>query len=205
MFYFSRIPFWIKWIYPGLVWTIRDRSKSVYLTFDDGPHPEITPWVMDQLDRYDAKATFFLIGERVERYPEIVDQILQRGHTIGNHSYDHPNGWKTDDRDYFKNVEDCARVLESDLFRPPYGRIKRSQARHLKKTYKIIMWDVVSGDFDTEIDAAKCTRNVKKDVRDGSIVVFHDSEKALPRLEESLPEVLRFLKEKSYQMPAIRF
>ncbi len=171
----------------------------MFLTFDDGPTPEITEWVLEQLAEYDAKATFFLIGENVERHPAIYQKILAGNHSVGNHTFHHKNGWKTADRDYLKDVEKCDALLQSKWFRPPYGRIRQSQIQNLKLLgYKIMMWDVLSGDFDVSQSAERTFMNVKKNVRADSIVVFHDSKKAWPNLREALPRTLEFLESEGY-------
>lgn len=201
--YTTKIPRFVRWPYPELTWCIENEDNAVYLTFDDGPIPEITPWVLDQLKEYNAEATFFMVGENAEREPEIVNRMLLEGHIIGNHTYNHLNGWKTSDQIYFDNIARCQEYTQSNLFRPPYGRIKRSQIKLLKNQYKIVMWDILSGDFDEKLSGEDCVKNIMKNVNSGSIVVFHDSLKAWPRLQVCLPEVLKVLTKRGFNLRAI--
>jgi peptidoglycan/xylan/chitin deacetylase (PgdA/CDA1 family) len=194
MFYTAKIPWIIKKMFPSLVFKFNDKEKTIYLTFDDGPIPETTPLILDILEKYNAKATFFCLGKNVEKHPELFDLIIQRGHTTGNHGYSHKNGWKTANAEYFEDIEKANKLIRSDLFRPPYGRIKPSQIKYLKKKYRIVMWDVLSGDFDYYTDSEKCYKNVINNVENGSVVVFHDSLKAKNNVLEVLPEVLEKLK-----------
>lgn len=202
--YLKKTPFWLKAYYPNLIWNKNRNEKKVYLTFDDGPTPEITDWVLDQLETHKAMASFFLIGKNVEAHPEIVKRILDLGHTIGNHTQNHMNGWKNKNQDYLLEVDKCAKSVESNFFRPPYGRIKRPQAKTLlRKGYEIIMWDVLSGDFDIKSSYEDCLKTVKNGVENGSIIVFHDSQKAWPRLKECLPKTLEYLQSEGYEMTAL--
>jgi len=183
-------------------------EKTVYLTFDDGPHPEITPWVLQQLKQYDATASFFCIGKNVEQYSTIYQQIIAAGHSVGNHTYSHQNGWETPDDAYLADVQKASALIDSRLFRPPYGRIRKRQAKRLyeavgKKKVTVVMWDVLSADFDTSISPEACAGIVLKYVEPGSIVVFHDSEKAFPNLQYALPKVLMQLKKEGYQFSAL--
>ncbi|MBS1662838.1 MAG: polysaccharide deacetylase family protein [Bacteroidetes bacterium] len=213
--YLVKTPWWLRNIYPGLVWRMPEAAgaegpgvaggKTMYLTFDDGPHPEATPFVLEQLRKYNARATFFCIGKNVKEQPEIYRQILMEGHRVGNHTQNHLNGWKTEDKKYLENIELAAQLIDSNLFRPPYGRIGAFQAKLLRDAnYKIIMWEVLSGDFDRGINATKCARNVIKHAQPGSIVVFHDSEKAFDRLKGALPEVLEHFSGKGYRFDVIK-
>jgi peptidoglycan/xylan/chitin deacetylase (PgdA/CDA1 family) len=207
MFYFVRAPWWLKKCYPGLTWDIPSRDKVLYLSFDDGPHPEITPFVLDELNKYGAKATFFCIGKNVEAWPQVYKRILTEGHRVGNHTQDHVNGWKTPDKNYLENIGKAAKWIDSNLFRPPYGRISVFQASVLRKpplSYRIVMWGILSADFDQRLSSEKCTRNVIKNARPGSIVVFHDSEKAFDRLRESLPAVLEHFSRLGYRFDSIK-
>lgn len=170
-------------------------DNEVYLTFDDGPHPDITPFVLDLLKEYDAKATFFCIGNNVLKYPFIYKRIIDEGHSVGNHTYQHLNGWKTSDKDYLEDIIHAQKYIDSKLFRPPYGRITRFQTQAIKAIFKIIMWDILSGDFDQKISGEECLANVLTNITAGSIVVFHDSEKAFGRLSYALPKTLQFLKD----------
>lgn len=191
-------PFWLKWLYPSLTWN-KDRSeKSIYLTFDDGPIPVVTPFVLNTLKKFNATATFFCIGENVQKHPEIYQQLLKEGHAVGNHTFNHLKGWKTDDKVYLDNIQKCAGLVQSSLFRPPYGKGTRSQYAALRPGYSIIMWDVLSGDFDTGLTPERCLKNVIKNTRTGSIVVFHDSLKAYERLEYALPLALEHWQKEGY-------
>ena len=207
MFYLVNTPWWLKALYRGLIWQIPTKEKVLYLSFDDGPHPVATPFVLDELKKYDAKATFFCIGKNVEGYPQLYRRVLLEGHRVGNHTYDHLNGWKVDDKRYLENIRDAARLIDSDLFRPPYGRISAFQSSLLRSApfnYKIIMWQVLSADFDRALTADRCARYVIRDARPGSIVVFHDSEKAFDRLRGALPAVLEHFSGLGYRFEAIR-
>lgn len=197
-----KIPWWLKALYPKRTWHFSREERKIYLTFDDGPHPVATPFVLDQLAKYNARATFFCIGKNVALYPEIYARILREGHAVGNHTQDHLNGWKTDTSGYLANVSIAEQRIESRLFRPPYGRLKSNQARRLQQ-YRIIMWDVLSGDFDKSVSAEECTRNVIQHTNNGSIVVYHDSEKAWPTMRKSLPVVLEHFREEGFEFEAI--
>ena len=175
-------------------------GPAVYLTFDDGPHPEATPFVLDQLSAYDAKGTFFCIGKNVLEYPEIYERILREGHRVGNHTHNHLNGWKTKTRAYVEDTCNAARCIDTDLFRPPYGRIRPAQARHIREAgYKLIYWSLLSGDFDKQISPGRCLENVAFHLRPGDIVVFHDSRKAWERLRYALPRVLELCKRQHWE------
>ena len=200
--YISYSPFWLQWLYPSILWHKSREEKSVYISFDDGPIPVVTPFVLNTLNRFNAKATFFCIGDNIAKNPEIFQQVLDEGHAIGNHTFNHLNGWKSADEDYINNIRQAQELTGTNLFRPPYGRIKKSQIKKVKNTLpgvQIVMWDVLSGDFDTHIDEQACVKNVLKHTKNGSIIVFHDSLKAFPRLEKALPIVLRELSAKGYQ------
>lgn len=188
--YLTKTSSLIKQFYRDYIWSIDTKNKELFLTFDDGPHPEITPWVLDQLAAFDAKATFFLIGQHAKQYPELVQRILDEGHAIGNHTYSHANGWDVANTEYWRNVLACNPHYNTTLFRPPYGKIRRSQAKALRKRYKIVMWDVLSWDFQEDITPEQCLSNVADHAEKGSIVVFHDSEKAYPNMSYALPKVL---------------
>lgn len=208
----------IKKLFSNYVWDIPNHENKVYLTFDDGPTPEITEWTLTQLKSFDAKATFFCIGDNVRKFPEIFQKVINDSHSIGNHTFNHLNGWNTEKEVYIKNVKLCNQEmiesrrkkaegsittitdnLQTELFRPPYGKIKPSQSKILRKQgYKIIMWDVISYDFDATISPEKCLENVLKNVQSGSIIVFHDSKKAFQNLEFVLPRTLDFLKENGF-------
>lgn len=174
----------------GIVWKIPTQKPKLYLTFDDGPTPEVTLWVLDLLKRYNAKATFFCLGKNIEKHPEIFERIKIEGHAIGNHSFDHPRGKVTTNGKYFENIEKADKLIESRLFRPPYGSLKISQYRELKKKYKIVLWDLLSYDFELDLDLEESIFNMKSKVENGSILVFHDSKKAFPQLKIILPRLL---------------
>ncbi len=193
----------IKKLFSNYVWNIPNNDNKVYLTFDDGPTPEITEWTLAQLKSYNAKATFFCIGNNITKYPEIFKKVITENHSVGNHTFNHINGWKTPNRDYLNEVESCQKIIlehsTGTLFRPPYGKVSVSKSMKLRKLgYKIIMWDVLSRDFDTTYSPQKCLENVLKNVTSGSIIVFHDSQKAFRNLEYTLPRTLKFLKEKGF-------
>ena len=211
MFYLSKTPGLLKTLYPLCTWNFTRDENVIYFTFDDGPHPVATPFVLDTLKEYNAKATFFCIGKNVVAYPEIYKRILNEGHSVGNHTHNHLNGWKTPDQEYIKNIGEARRYIDSNLFRPPYGRITKFQVRLLtaaenlkqKTVFKIIMWDVLSGDFDIASTADKCVKNVTSNAKAGSVVVFHDSEKAMPRMQKALEKSLKYFSEKGFSFNAI--
>ncbi|KAB1157139.1 polysaccharide deacetylase family protein [Flavobacterium luteum] len=206
-FYWIKTNAFLKKMFSNYVWDIPNKGNSVYLTFDDGPTPEITQWTLLQLKKYNAKATFFCIGNNVDTNPELFNLIVQDGHTIGNHTYNHLNGWKTKTEEYIKNTKLCEVQIKnqkSKIFRPPYGKIKFQQAKKLRQLgYKIIMWDVLSADFDTLITPENCLNNVISNVQSGSIIVFHDSVKCFKNLEYVLPKTLDFLKINGYKCEAL--
>ena len=230
----------IRKLYPSAIWRITANYKKkgnlpnskeihnirstgkrggvIYLTFDDGPIPKITPWVLSLLKKYKAKATFFCVGANIEKHPEILQQIISEGHSVGNHTYNHLNGWETTTKEYLESVEKFEKSLQSaayslklnnthiqktvdskPLFRPPYGKIKPSQFSRLRSQYSIIMWDVLSGDFDQTISKEKCLKNVVTKTREGSIVVFHDSLKAEKNLVFVLPKFLEHFSKEGYE------
>lgn len=206
MFYFVRSPWWLKKFYSKLVWNIPVKERVLYFTFDDGPHPVATPFVLDQLKEYGAIGTFFCIGKNVQEYPHIYRRILMEGHRVGNHTQNHLNGWKTDDRKYLGDIREAARLIDSNLFRPPYGRIGAFQSALLRKEpfdYKIVMWEVLSADFNRSLDGQRCGQNVIRNARPGSIIVFHDSEKAWHRLRIALPKVLEHFSGEGYRFDGI--
>jgi peptidoglycan/xylan/chitin deacetylase (PgdA/CDA1 family) len=193
MFYLTGTPRWLRRFFPGCIWEIEENRPIVYLTFDDGPDPEVTPFVLDLLQQYEMRATFFCIGKNVVAHPEVYARILREGHCTGNHTHHHLNGWKTDDATYFTDISQAAGVITSDLFRPPYGRLTRSQLRRLQEgtdAKRPVMWSVLSGDFDPKMTPKRCVRNVIEHTRPGSIITFHDSRKAFPVLREALPIIL---------------
>lgn len=202
-----KIPKIFKSIFNKWIWSFSTKKKEVYLTFDDGPIPEITPWVLEQLKLHNAKATFFCIGENVKKHPNILNQIIEDDHIIGNHTFNHLKGWSTNPQHYIKNVLLAEKHLPKSkrlLFRPPYGKITITQSIKLRKLgYKIIMWNLLSADFDKNLTYENCTKNVLNNISNGSIIVFHDSIKAFPRLQKTLPKVLKELSKKGYRFKAI--
>lgn len=205
MFYFVKTPWWLKKLYGRCIWDMPGKEKVLYLTFDDGPHPEITPFVLDELRKYNAKATFFCIGNNVAKYPGTYRAIIAEGHAVANHTFDHISGWKTPAGIYMDNIGKAAVLIKSELFRPPYGKITRQQVKllsSLKPPMQVVMWDILSGDFDTGITPETCFSNVQRS-REGSIVVFHDSEKAYKRMSYALPKLLQYFSERGFSFKSI--
>ncbi|MCK7589776.1 polysaccharide deacetylase family protein [Subsaxibacter sp. CAU 1640] len=210
----AKTPFLLKKLYPNCIWDIPSKEKVLYLTFDDGPTPDITDWTLDVLKQYNAKATFFCIGNNIEKHQEIFNRIDKEGHSIGNHTFNHPKGWKLKTEAYLKEVERTQQLIDSkttnqkshinNLFRPPYGQITFKQARALRKLdYQIIMWDVLAFDWKDTISDEKCLQNVVANAKNGSIIVFHDSVKASKRLQYALPKVLDYFTEREYEFKRI--
>ena len=213
--YLVKSPLLLKWFYSALIWNKSRSKKIVYLTFDDGPIPNVTDFVLNTLKSFEAKATFFCIGDNIAKHPEVFANVKNAGHAIGNHTFNHLKGWKTNDETYTTNFLQCQQLTQSNLFRPPYGRIKKSQIKKLRTVYtaqstnlnpqtthanlQIIMWDVISYDFDARLSPEKCYQNVIRNTKNGSIIVFHDSLKAFDRLQYALPKTLKYLSEKGYQ------
>ena len=191
--YLVRTPALAKPLYRDLLWHLPRTGNNVFLTFDDGPDPSVTPWVLDQLGAHGMKGTFFCVGRNAASHPELVQRMIREGHAVGNHTWDHVRGWGCPDRSYLRNVLQCDALLRTRLFRPPYGRITRSQAACLRRRFRVVMWDVLSADFDEALSGERCAANVLAHVRPGSIVVFHDSRKAEERLRVALPMVLQEL------------
>lgn len=195
----ASVPKVLRLYYPNLTWEGSSSSeKNVYLTFDDGPIPEITPWVLDLLKKYETKATFFCIGDNVRKYPELYLRIISEGHSVGNHTYNHIKGWGAIDTEYIENVKLASELIDSRLFRPPYGRIKKSQIGLLENDYRIIMWSVLSGDYNRRRSPQQCFLNVKRNIRPGSIIVFHDSIKAERNMKYALQKTLELFKEQGF-------
>lgn len=202
-FYWIKTNTLIKTLFPNYVWDVPNTENKIYLTFDDGPIPEITEWVLEELEKYNAKATFFCIGHNIEKHPDIFEKVINDGHSVGNHTFNHLNGWKTSTKEYIENSIQWSVVSGQSrnckLFRPPYGKIKPTQSKKLQQMgYKIIMWDVLSADYDTTISPEKCLENVLKNVKSGSIIVFHDSIKAFPNLKYTLPKALKYWATKGF-------
>ncbi|SDL20078.1 Peptidoglycan/xylan/chitin deacetylase, PgdA/CDA1 family [Pedobacter sp. ok626] len=199
--YLVKSPLLLKWYYPSLTWNKSRSEKVIYLTFDDGPIPDVTTFVLKTLKSFDAKATFFCIGDNIVKHPDVFEQIKKDGHQIGNHTFNHLKGWKTEDKTYLNNFKACQKLTQTHLFRPPYGRIKKSQISEIKSAYpemQIVMWDVITGDFDLNLSPEECYRNAIKHTTSGSIVVFHDSLKAFDRLEYALPRFLQYFTDKGF-------
>lgn len=203
MMYLVKTPKFIRELFPNFTWRIPTTEKVLYLTFDDGPIPTVTPWVMEQLAAYNAKATFFCVGENVRKHPDIFDQLIQAGHVVGNHTQNHLNGWSTENLPYYHNVRHGAYSTKSELFRPPYGKLRPRQSQFLLRHYHIVMWDVLSGDFDPHISPEQCLDNVTSNAAEGSIVVFHDSVKAEEKLRYALPRVLEHYAQLGYRFEAL--
>jgi len=212
--YLVKTPNLIPKLFQNQIWSFSPNEKSIYLTFDDGPTPEITDWVLNTLKQYNAKATFFCIGKNIEQHPEIFQHIIEQGHAIGNHTYNHLNGWKTSVKAYLQSILKTEKIIHESnsdisrqntkLFRPPYGKIKPSQTKLLiEHKYKIIMWSVLSGDFDTTITPKKCLNNVIETTEKGSVIVFHDSKKAFEKLQIVLPQILEHFSKKGYNFNTI--
>ncbi|MFD1161715.1 polysaccharide deacetylase family protein [Hwangdonia seohaensis] len=227
-----KTPMLVKRMFPNYIWNIPTAGKTIYLTFDDGPTPDITNWTLDVLKQYNAKATFFCIGHNIEKHPEIFQHIINDGHAIGNHTHNHIKGWKTKTKDYLENVSEAEKVinsqikvcnterigsaeletqnpelktLNSELFRPPYGQIKPKQGKQLIGLgYKIIMWDVLSFDWDKNVTPEGCLNNVISKSTNGSIIVFHDSVKASKNMQYALPKVLEYFNEKGYSFKSLK-
>ncbi|MTI32785.1 polysaccharide deacetylase family protein [Xanthovirga aplysinae] len=204
--YFHKTPFWVKRIFSAYTWDIPESEKVLYLTFDDGPVPEVTTFVLEQLSQFNAEATFFCVGDNIRKHPEVFQMILQNGHAVGNHTFNHLNGWKTPVEEYLDNIDRCANEMVKNspnsnfsLLRPPHGRITRKQAGQLRrKGYQIIMWDVLSGDFDVHLDSKKCFEKSIQGTKEGTIIIFHDSLKAERNLRYVLPRYLDYFSSKGF-------
>ncbi len=201
--YLVKTPFFIRKLFPNFHWKVPTKDKVIYLTFDDGPVPEVTPWVLAQLAAEKAKATFFCVGDNIRRYGKLFQQLVDEGHSVGNHTFHHLSGWATEDIPYFHDIRHCAKLMKSVLFRPPYGRLKPSQVQFLQRHYRIVMWDVLSGDFDAKISPDQCLDNVLRHAGAGSIVVFHDSLKAREKLMYVLPKVLKHFRAKGFRFEGL--
>ena len=186
----------IRKLFPTFIWNFPDEKDGIFLTFDDGPRPEVTPWVLDTLDKYNAKTTFFCIGKNVEMFPELFEEVKRRGHAVGNHSYSHVKGWGMPTGDYVRDIDIAGDMIKSNLFRPPYARIGTNQARVLNERYKTIMWSIISRDYNHALSGDACARNVIPYLEPGAIIVFHDSIKCSQNLFEALPQVLEAIKAK---------
>ena len=198
------IPFLLTILYgPYVTWSIPAKEKNIYLTFDDGPVPEVTPEILSILNSFKAKATFFQVGDNVKKYPELHRKVLDGGHTVGNHTFNHINGWKTNKDDYLSNVKKCDEYMHTPLFRPPFGKMKLKQIIELKKDFRIIMWSILSYDFHPKVSQEQCFDIVIQNVAKGNIVVFHDSIKAKEKVLYTLPRVLEYFSKMEYKFEAI--
>ena len=207
MLYLVKTPWWLQKLYPECTWQMPGKEKIIYLSFDDGPHPFATPFVLDELKKHKAKGTFFCIGKNVKENTAIYKRILDEGHAVGNHTHHHLNGWQTPEDAYLEDIVEAGKFIDSDLFRPPYGKATKAQLKKLSASpYQLspIMWTVLSGDFDTQLSKEKCLNNVLNKTSKGSIIVFHDSEKAFEKLQFVLPQVLSFFTKKGYQFKTIK-
>ena len=206
---FHKTPGIVRWLYPQLTWKMpKEKINTIYLTFDDGPIPGLTHFILDTLDQFDAKATFFCVGENLRKNKNIAERAISQGHVLANHTFNHLNGWKTNDKEYLKNVERCQDELDelgqhAKILRPPYGKISRKQIDTLKKDYQIIMWDVLSGDYSSKITPDTCLHQTVKATRNGSIVLFHDNLKAEANVKYALPAFIRHFHELGYQFKSI--
>ena len=215
MHYFIKTPWILRNLVRSCVWKIPHAGNKIFISFDDGPHPEATPFALDQLKKHGAKATFFCLGKNVIAYPDIYQRIIEEGHQVGNHSFDHLNGWKTSSREYEENVLKAAQHIHSHLFRPPYGKISPEQISLLKRPhpvlqgntasngFQIIQWDILTGDFDPECSPEKCFDHATGKATPGSIIVFHDSNKAFPRMSYALPQALQYYSAKGFSCEPI--
>lgn len=201
-----QMPNIFKGLLKDTIWRMNPADKKIYLTFDDGPNPKVTPQVLDILDKFDVKATFFCVGENVSNYPELFNKIKNRGHQVGNHTFNHLKGFGVSVKDYVENIRKADKLIESSLFRPPHGQITPAQVKALKDDFKLIMWDFITYDYDYSISSPQAVvEEVKKRTRNGSIVVFHDSLKAERNVLTALPEVLEYWQREGYEVCALAF
>ncbi|MBW7846327.1 MAG: polysaccharide deacetylase family protein [Bacteroidia bacterium] len=197
--YKHRIPAILPLIFPSLLWKVKTKENVIYITFDDGPHPDITPKVLEILNQYNAKATFFCVGENVEKYPETFQLILDANHAVGNHTYNHLKGWKTNTVNFAENINKASKIISSSLFRPPYGRITMEQIKSVSKDYKIIMWSVLTRDYEKNLNINKAIKKLCNQTSQGDIVVFHDSRKAEKNMFILLKQMLEFFSKQGYR------
>ena len=197
---FATTPKFIQALFPSLIWRKETKNKEIWLTFDDGPDPEITPWILSVLKEEEIKATFFLVGQQIEEFPELVGAIINDGHLIANHSYSHRNGWLTSKEKYLKDIETCQELMPNNkLFRPPYGKITKAQIGLLKDKYKIILWDVLSWDFQQNTSPKRVQENILKNTKSGSIIVMHNNQKSYKNMQPILEETIQILKKKGFR------
>jgi peptidoglycan-N-acetylglucosamine deacetylase len=196
---FVTTPKFIQALFPSLIWRKETNNKEIWLTFDDGPDPEVTPWILNVLKQEDVKATFFLVGEQIEEFPDLVVAIINEGHIIANHSYSHLNGWLCNKEKYLSDVEKCQELMpENQLFRPPYGKITKAQIKLLKEKYKIILWDVLSWDFQQNTSPQRVQENILRNTKEGSIIVLHNNQKSYKNLTSILEETIQELKKRGF-------
>ncbi|MCH5181360.1 MAG: polysaccharide deacetylase family protein [Prevotellaceae bacterium] len=189
---------YLRWLYPHALWRMNPAERAVYLTFDDGPIPEVTPWVLDVLDRYAVKATFFMVGENVRKHPAVFDEVRARGHRLGNHTFNHIGGLRHGIRSYVYNVDKANALLHTDLFRPPHGWMKWSQYAYVTHRYRVVMWDLVTRDYSRRLNGRDVLLNVRRYARPGSIITFHDSLRSLDKLLYALPRSIEWLQAQGY-------
>lgn len=194
----------LRSLLPQCYWSLPNAQNKIYLTFDDGPTPKVLPFILQTLDEYKVLATFFCVGENMRKHPHLVSEMLKRNHAIGNHTYNHLSGWRVKSKAYFENAEKADEVYKSNFFRPPYGRIRKSQVKHLSKKYKIIMWDVLSYDYDKNTGPKTCYKNVIDNTKSGSLIVFHDNQKAFANLQYALPKSIEYLLNKGFVFDVIK-
>ena len=199
------LPTFLRWIYPSAIWNLPSERKVLYLTFDDGPNPVVTEKILELLEEYDAKATFFCIGKNIEHHPELFKLVKSKGHHIGSHTYSHINGWESNCFDFLTDYQKGRDLAGSNLFRPPYGRILLNPLQTIQKQDKVIMWDILSKDYDASLTPETVLNNVLRNIKPGAIIVFHDSEKAKKNVLAVLPQLLQYLKQQGYTMEAIPY
>ncbi len=201
--YMVRLPIFIRWMYPGSLWRVKTKEKVAYLTFDDGPIPEVTPWVLDVLEAENIKATFFCVGDNVFKHPQVFNRLLRDGHKVGNHTFNHLAAFKTPKDTYLSNVAEAEEWIKSDLFRPPHGQLSPTSFQKLRNKYKVVFWDVLSCDFDQSKTGEECFQIVKKNTRPGTVIVFHDSLKAEKNMKEALIKTIAYLKQEGYSFDVL--
>ena len=197
--FIEQVPGFVRALFPKAFWRMNPDEKAVYLTFDDGPIPVVTPWVVDLLEKYGIKATFFMVGDNVRKHPQEYQLVIENGHRVGNHTFNHLKGLSTDTREYVENVDKADALIHSNLFRPPHGLLRRSQYNELSKRYQFVMWDLVTRDYSTRLCGEDVLANVKKYVRNGSIITFHDSLRSEEKLKYALPRAIEWLLEQGYE------
>jgi len=201
--FIEQLPLFVRFFLKGVTWRKDSDSKKIYLTFDDGPIPEVTPWVLDILDKYNVKATFFCVGDNVRKYPDIYQEVISRGHKTGNHTYNHIRGFLNSTVDYIDNVKLASGYIKSNLFRPPHGDLRLAQVYILRKDFEIIQWDVISRDYNSNLSGDEVLNIVKKYTRNGSIIVFHDSLKAKKNMMYAMPKSIEYLKSKGFEFATL--